>query len=444
MKKIYLILSLLAVTSYSYGQLIINEVLYDPSNTALEGDANGDGIYSQDDDSFIEIYNDSSSPFDISGFEIWDDTATGGSIQYIFPANTTIPAEEVVVVFGGGTLTGSFGSAVVLKGDSGLNFNNSGEVIGIKDTSGAWTLIFDSDALSNNPNESYTRFPDVTGAFLQHGDTTNVLFSPGTKTDGTAFNPSSALIINEVLYDPSNNALDGDANRDSIYSQDDDSFIEIYNSDTTSFDISGYEIWDDTSAAGTIQYTFPTNTSIPAEEVVVVFGGGTPTGTFGSAVVLNAMNGFNFNNSGEVIGVKDTSGAWVLIFNSDELSNNPNESYTRFPDVTGDFLQHGDTTNVLFSPGTKTDGTPFNTLTGITKIEKSFDFNLYPNPATDQLTIQSEETIDQIEIFNISGQILRSFNSQSKVINIQNLGSGIYFIRLRSDDSFTMKKFIKQ
>ena len=447
MKKIYLILSLFAITNLSYGQLIINEVLYDPSNSGLDGDANRDSVYSQDDDSFIEIYNNSSSAFDISGFEIWDDTAAGGSVQFIFPANTTIPAEEVVVVFGGGTLTGSFGSAVVFKGDSGLNFNNSGEVIGVKDTSGAWTLTFDSDALSNNPNESYTRFPDVTGGFLQHGDTTNVLFSPGTKTDGTAFNPPSTmtnpLIINEVLYDPSNNMLDGDANRDSVYSQDDDSFIEIYNSDTTAFDISGFEIWDDT-AAGTNQYTFPPNTSIPAEEVVVVFGGGTPTGTFGSAVVLNAMNGFNFNNSGEVIGIKDTSGAWVLFFDSDALSGNPNESYTRFPDVTGPFIQHSDSTNVLFTPGTRTDGSPFRSSTGLTDIDKSFEFNLYPNPAIDQLRIETKENIDQIEIFNLSGQIVHSFNSQSKVINVQDLVPGVYFIRLSANENFTMKKFIKQ
>ena len=38
--------------------IIINEVLYDPSNNGLDGDANGDGNYSQDDDSFIELFNE--------------------------------------------------------------------------------------------------------------------------------------------------------------------------------------------------------------------------------------------------------------------------------------------------------------------------------------------------------------------------------------------------
>ena len=43
--------------------------------------------------------------------------------------------------------------------------------------------------------------------------------------------------------------------------------------------------------------------------------------------------------------------------------NNPNESYTRNPDLIGEFEQHSGIESSggrLFSPGTKLDGTPFN------------------------------------------------------------------------------------
>lgn len=169
---------------------------------------------------------------------------------------------------------------------------------------------------------------------------------------------TARIIINEVLYDPSNSGLDGDANGDGVYGQDDDSFIEFINLSTNPFDLVGYEIWDDT-ASGTNQYTFPANSVIPAGKVLVVFGGGIPTGSFGGAVVQNAGSGFNFNNSGEVIGIKDPNGGWVLTFNSDELSNNPNESITRNPDITGSFEQHSANTPLLFSPGTRIDGSSF-------------------------------------------------------------------------------------
>ena len=170
--------------------LIVNEVLYDPSNSALDGDANGDGVYDQEEDSFIEFINTGSFNYDAGGLQIWDDT-TSGSLKYTVPSGTLIPPNGALVVFGGGTPTGSFGGAIVLTASSspdGLNFNNSGEVIIIKDSNGQPVLSFDSDALSNNPNESYTRNPDITGAFEQHNDNTPLLFSPGTQIDGTPFN----------------------------------------------------------------------------------------------------------------------------------------------------------------------------------------------------------------------------------------------------------------
>lgn len=189
MKRLITLSICFMMTIPMMGQLIINEVLYDPSNNALDGDANGDGVYSQEDDSFIELVNVGTTNFDASGYQLWDDTVNG-SLRFVVPTGTLVPPNGALVIFGGGTLTGTFGGAIVLKTDSasGWNPNNSGEVIVVKNANGSTVLTFDSDALSNNPNESYTRFPDITGAFLQHGDTTSVLFSPGTMTDGTPFN----------------------------------------------------------------------------------------------------------------------------------------------------------------------------------------------------------------------------------------------------------------
>jgi len=135
----------------------------------------------------------------MGGWEIWDDTTSSGELKFVFPPATFVPPGGAIVVFGSGPLVGTFGGTIVLTADttpSHLNLNNSGEVIGVKDNSGTWALIFDSDALSNNPNESYTRFPEITGGFLQHGDTTDVLFSPGTMTDGMPFAP--AFVVEQV------------------------------------------------------------------------------------------------------------------------------------------------------------------------------------------------------------------------------------------------------
>lgn len=169
--------------------LVINEVLYDPSNDALLGDANGDGVYSQAEDEFIEFYNDSDDALDMSGLMIYDaDGYTAGTPNHTFPAGTVVPAHAAIVVFGGGMPTGSFGGAVIQTSTTGdLNMNNADDLMTITDAEGNVILTFNIEPLSNNPNESYTRNPDITGEFVQHSTVNGALFSPGTKVDGTSF-----------------------------------------------------------------------------------------------------------------------------------------------------------------------------------------------------------------------------------------------------------------
>lgn len=171
--------------------LLINEVLYDPGPGA-DGNANGDTVTDKYQDGFIEFYNITNSPQDLAGFSISDSVISTGVVteRYVIPAGTVLPAKKALVIFGGGKPTGSFGGAVVLTVGTpfGLSMQNQGEKILVKDPLGKIILTFDSDALSNNPDESYTRNPDITGDFVQHGSVvTGKLFSPGTKTDGSSF-----------------------------------------------------------------------------------------------------------------------------------------------------------------------------------------------------------------------------------------------------------------
>ena len=174
------------------------------------------------------------------------------------------------------------------------------------------------------------------------------------------------LIINEVLYDPSNSGLNGDANGDGVYAQDDDEFIEFVNLGGT-LDISGYTVSD----AAAIRHTFPTGTIISPGGVLVLFGGGNPTGAFGNAIVQTATTGLlNMNNAGDFVTLYNNAGEVILTFDIEPLSNNPDESYSRYPDLNTEpdadgvlFYQHSSITEssgTLFSPGTKIDGSNFN------------------------------------------------------------------------------------
>ena len=169
--------------------------------------------------------------------------------------------------------------------------------------------------------------------------------------------PFLGFLINEVNYDPES-GLAGDANGDGTRDANEDEFIEFFNSGSE-LDVSGYTISD----ASRIRHTFPSGSIIPVNGVLVLFGGGTPTGTFGGAIVQTASEGsLNMSNAGDLVTLRDASGTEVLTFDINPLSGNPNESYTRNPDLTGDFVQHAGITEAngtLFSPGTKLDGSSF-------------------------------------------------------------------------------------
>ena len=172
-----------------YNSLLLNEVLYDPSNSGLDGDANGDGEYVHNEDEFVELINVSNSNLDISGYEFYDNTnLMSGMPNHVVPPGTILPSMKAYVVFGGGIPEGDFGGAIVHTASASvLNLNNSSDTLTIKNEIGETLIVFDIEALSNNPNESYSRLPDICGDFVQHNSTSLGLFSPGTKSNGDSF-----------------------------------------------------------------------------------------------------------------------------------------------------------------------------------------------------------------------------------------------------------------
>ena len=169
------------------------------------------------------------------------------------------------------------------------------------------------------------------------------------------------ILLNEILYDPSNNLLDGDANGDGVYAQAADEFIEIINYSSRSLNLSGFKVFDSENFAIKLpNHTFPANTILPAGKCLVLFGGGNPKGTFGGALVQTSTSGdLNLNNTADILYITDQSNNILLQYDIEPLSNNPNESYSRNPDLTGDFIQHSAINGKFFSPGTKTNGDPF-------------------------------------------------------------------------------------
>ena len=176
---------------------VINEIHADPASD-LSGDANGDGVRDSTDDEFVEIVNQTGDDVDISGWTLAD----GFTVRHTFPADTVVFDGCSVVVFGGGTLAGTFGNSLVQTASGGsLGLNNGGDTITLSDGINTVNMIgYDS---AGGDNQSLTLDPDVTGIppYVKHsvaGGSGGALFSPGTKVDGSQFEgcPVNATVSN--------------------------------------------------------------------------------------------------------------------------------------------------------------------------------------------------------------------------------------------------------
>ncbi len=70
---------------------------------------------------------------------------------------------------------------------------------------------------------------------------------------------------------------------------------------------------------------------------------------------------------------------------------------------------------------------------------------IYPNPATEELTIKTEKQFTSFTITNSLGQEMmkRNMNSKESKVNIKNLSTGIYYISLKGEDGTEVRKFVK-
>lgn len=74
-------------------------------------------------------------------------------------------------------------------------------------------------------------------------------------------------------------------------------------------------------------------------------------------------------------------------------------------------------------------------------------FQLYPNPAKDFITIDSKENqvIKTVSIVDVQGRNVFTSNTQTERISVANLQQGMYFVTLETEaGAITTKKFIKQ
>ncbi|MFZ1400454.1 MAG: lamin tail domain-containing protein [Candidatus Promineifilaceae bacterium] len=305
-----------------------------------------------------------------SGVDALDNETSNATAANPFPLGSFTPLVGDAAPGIASTAPANGASDVAVDATITINFSEDVTV------SGSWfeiacTVSGAHTAVASGGPTSYTLDPDTDFA---NAESCTVTVLASQVTDNDADDPPDAMtanvsfsfstvslnitsvVLNEFLADPAPD-LPGDANGDGVRDDGDDEFIELVNVSGADLDVSGWSISDGVG----VRHTFPNGSIIPAGCTAVIFGGNTPTGSFGGALVQVASSGtLGLNNGGDTLILDDGAASSLTYTYGSEGGND--QSITRDPDITGGYVQHSTAAasgGALFSPGTQLDGAPF-------------------------------------------------------------------------------------
>ena len=76
--------------------------------------------------------------------------------------------------------------------------------------------------------------------------------------------------------------------------------------------------------------------------------------------------------------------------------------------------------------------------------ELSMSFNIYPNPVNDKLYIETLTQTLTIEIYDAFGRLQSTVNGQQSMVDVSNLNSGVYFVKVITTEGDVVKRFVKK
>ena len=80
--------------------------------------------------------------------------------------------------------------------------------------------------------------------------------------------------------------------------------------------------------------------------------------------------------------------------------------------------------------------------------EMNASFNIYPNPVNDKLYIEAETEIKDVVIYDIYGRVQNLKNSETQKlrnsIDVTNLNSGVYFVKVVTEKGEAVQRFVKK
>ena len=222
------------------------------------------------------------------------------------------------------------------------------------------------------------------------------------------------LVINEIMASNATTVTDQDLQYDD--------WFEIYN--TTGTTLSLDNLYASDSQTNKLKYQFPTGTTIAPYSYLIVWADSDLT-------QVGYHADFKFSASGEhcILSYQDGTILDTVTF----PAQTTDMSYARSPNGTGSWVIKAPTYNVN------------NDSLGTSEVVKnSSKFNIYPNPTSDFVTVNSDdEKIDRILVYNMQGRVITNkggINKTNYTVDLSAYPTGVYILKVNDKSYKVIKK----
>ncbi|WP_190246283.1 T9SS type A sorting domain-containing protein [Gelidibacter gilvus] len=196
----------------------------------------------------------------------------------------------------------------------------------------------------------------------------------------------------------------------------------------------------------------------PSQTIIKVWNSGTNSWDFDERITYTYAS----NLMREALGEDFVGGAWVLDHRtelsyenglpkvvlyqerkSDAWENEDRYLYTHDGNGNNTILtgEVWDSVNLAWEAESRIE-TDYSLVLPFVLSSESFDiesFKVYPNPASDVLNISTRDNIKNVEIFDVLGKSVKRV-LHSKSIDVSNLKTGVYFVKVLTDNGQETKK----
>lgn len=246
------------------------------------------------------------------------------------------------------------------------------------------------------------------------------------------------------------NPLIDEINYNSLVTEDAGDWFELFNNSGSDFDLSGWKIKDKQGYV----FNIPAGTVIGANNYLAFYQDNIKfTSQFPTITNKTGPLNFGFDGNGDVILIYQPDGKLYQSVGFDDIS-----PYPLSPDGGGYTLQIVDASLNLNDPINWTTACPEGSpgeeftmpcATSTEEISGSATITVYPNPATDIISIILPVEINPegtLFIYNIEGKqiLLQLISSPECTININSFTPGMYLLKLLIDEDIFVSAFMKE